>query len=60
MLELKFKVNQITPYIINIKDLETTKFKVSKKRVLIYPFNFNMDMRTYVAQADPNLLTPRD
>ena len=60
MLELQFKVNQITPYIINIKDLETTKFKVAKKRVLIYTFDFMMDMRTYVAPADMSLLTPRD
>lgn len=43
---------KITPFIINIKDLELKKFKVAKKRVLIYPFDFKLEMHSFVAPAD--------
>lgn len=51
VFEMKCKVNNITPYVININDLELTKFKVAKKRVLIYPFDFTLVMNSFVAPA---------
>ena len=49
LLNLKCKVDNITPYIINIDDLEMTKFKVAKKRVLLYPFDIDVSMKTSVS-----------
>ena len=48
------KVMQVTPFVINIKDLESTKFKQAKKRVLISAFDFNLEMYASVAQATPS------
>ena len=51
VLEMDLKIDQMTPYIVNVNDLETTKFKQAKKRVLINPFDFTMQMTTHIAQA---------
>jgi hypothetical protein len=49
------KVLQLTPYIINIKDLESTKFSQAKKRVLISAFDVDLLMKSSVSQADTSL-----
>ena len=54
-MELHCSSKKITPYIINIKEMELTKFKLAKKRVLIYPFGFELEMNSFVAPADPSL-----
>ena len=49
------KVIDVTPFIINIRDLEQTKFKQARKRVLISAFDFSMTMKTAVAKAQDQL-----
>ena len=48
---MKIEVQDITPYVINIRDLVSTKFKNAKKRVLIQAFDFNLEMITKIAVA---------
>ena len=49
--EITLKIDSMTPFIVNVKDLETTKFKQVKKRALINPFDLKLKMETRVAQA---------
>ena len=53
--EISVAVKDVTPFVMYIKDLETTKFKAAKKRVLIYAFSVKMDFNQFVAPADPSL-----
>ena len=46
---MKVKVLKVTPYVINIKELETKRFKQAKKRILISAFNLDLDMGYFVA-----------
>lgn len=49
--EMKIEVLGITPYIININDLVSTKFKAAKKRVLIQAFDFKIKMKSRFSPA---------
>lgn len=55
---MHIKVLQLTPYVINIQDLETTKFKQAKKRVLISGFDLDLVMKSAMAQAETSLVEP--
>lgn len=48
---MKIEVLGITPYIININDLVSTKFKAAKKRVLIQAFDFKIKMKSRFSPA---------
>ena len=56
---MTLKVKNVTPYVINVRDLEQTKFKQAKKRVLISAFDFEMEMNYWVAQASPSAAASR-
>ena len=43
--EIGVRVNALTPYVINIKDLETTKFKRAKKRELVSGFDIELTLK---------------
>ena len=60
---INVKVVQVTPYVINIKDLESTKFKQAKKRVLISGFDVDLALGTYICRhgnSEPNELISSD
>ena len=60
---INVKVVQVTPYVINIKDLESTKFKQAKKRVLISGFDVDLALQTDVCRhgdSEPNELITND
>ena len=46
---MQIKVLKVTPYIINVRELEMKKFKQAKKRELIKAFNFDLNMSFAVA-----------
>ena len=50
--QMHVKVEQLTPYVINIQDLSTTKFKQAKKRVLISGFDLDLVMKSAIAPAN--------
>ena len=46
---MQLKVLEVTPYVINIRELEMKRFKQAKKRELISAFNFDLKMGFSVA-----------
>lgn len=44
--EIDFNLKQLAPYVMNITDMETTKFKQAKKRVLFNSLSMELLLRT--------------
>ena len=49
--EIGVQVIALTPYVINIKDLETTKFKRAKKRELVSGFDIELGLKKSLSKA---------
>lgn len=49
--DIRVKVIDVTPYIINITDMETTKFKQAKKRVLINSIKLDLGLESGLTRA---------
>ena len=56
--DMEFNMLQITPYIINVQELEKRKFKSARKRKLSSPFDIDVTMNSQVGKLEK--LNPSD